>query len=201
MGLPFFAPLFDPRSRIAIGGPASDGEPFGSALSRALRPPYFPLPLRKSPAQLRLRTLTRRAFDVGDVRVVPHPLNHPGGALGWRFYFPDGSSLVYVSDAEPSTVEEARGLIRWMEGADALIHDAQFGPKSYAHHRGWGHSPYTYPIFLAEEARVQRLFLFHFNPDDDDAQLARVLKDARRMVKGPGGLRIDLAREGMAVQL
>lgn len=199
IGLPFFTPLYRRQNRFVISGPAAGRAGFGRALSRAMRPPYFPVPFSTIPAGIRLETVRARPFRVGAVRVDPFPLHHPGGALGWRFFFPDGRSLVHVTDNEPGSERHFRRLVRWMRGADALIHDAQYTPRNYARHRGWGHSPFTYPVHLAEAAGIGRLFLFHFDPKDEDGQLARVRTEVRaaaRRLRQP--VRVEMAREGMS---
>ena len=202
MGLPFFTPLYERRNRFVIAGPRAGGMPFGQALSRAMRPPYFPVPFSAIPAGLKFRTLGERPFKIGDIHVEPMAVNHPGGALGWRFFFPNGRSLVHVTDNEPAGDRQARALVRWMYGADVLIHDAQYNPRSYRSHKGWGHSPFTYPLMLAEEACVKRLYLFHFDPQDDDVHLARVQAKVREMAAGRAQpVRVTLAREGLAFAL
>lgn len=202
MGLPFFTPLYSGRNRFVVAGPGSGGMSFGRALSRAMRPPYFPVPFSAIPAGLSFRTLSEKPFFIGDVRVEPMAVNHPGGALGWRFDFPDGASLVHVTDNEPDSLRRRRALVDWMRGADVLIHDAQYDPRSYKRHVGWGHSPYTFPIELAAEAGVRRLFLFHFDPQDDDARLTKVLSTSRRFAR-ERSMKVDvaMAREGFSFTL
>lgn len=202
MGLPFFAPLYVRRNRFVIAGPSAGLQGFGRALSHAMRPPYFPVPFSMIPAGIRFKTIGLRPFRIGGVRALPLALHHPGGSLGWRFFFPDGRSLVHVTDNEPGSKRHVRKLLRWMRGADVLIHDAQYTPADYARHRGWGHSPFTFPIRLASEAGIARLFLFHFDPQDEDAQLARVRKKAVAMARAlPHPVHVEMAQEGTSFTL
>lgn len=199
-GLPFFRPLYNSKNRFIIAGPHAGKEGFGAALSKIIRPPYFPIPLTAIPAQISLKTVSSAKFRIGDVFVLPHAVNHPGGAVGWRFFFPNGKSLVHITDNEPGSVSGERKLIKWMCGADILIHDAQYSPKSYSRHKGWGHSPYTYPILLAAKAGIKKVILFHFDPEDDDAYLSRVEGTAKKFAKEIGVV-CELAREGAREQL
>lgn len=202
IGLPFFAPLYDRRNRFVVGGPKAGGESFKTGISRIMRPPYFPVPLAKLPARLAFRTYRERSFHIGDVQVIPSGVNHPGGALGWRFLFPGGASLVHITDNEPASPRDEEKLIAWMRGADALIHDAQYTPAGYLAHRGWGHSPWVYPIELAARAGIQRLWLFHFDPSDGDRQLALSLTKARAFAKlHAPGVCVEMAREGVSFSL
>ncbi len=202
IGLPFFKPLYMKRNRFVIAGPGAKEMTFGAALKRAMAPPYFPVPFSAIPSDLTTKTLTERAFRVGDIRVKPHAVHHPGGSLGWRFTLPDGRRLVHVTDNEPDSKQEVRRLTRWMEGADVLIHDAQYTPEGYGRHEGWGHSPFTYPLTLALEAGIPHLYFFHFDPEDDDRHLREILGRARAWVRArKGRLRVDLAREGLRINL
>lgn len=201
-GLPFFEPLHERRNCFVICGPRAGRMGFGEALSRSVGPPYFPVPISKIPARVVLRTVGERAFAIGDTRVIPIMLNHPGGTLGWRFEFPGGRVLVHIADNEPGTAAQDTRLVEWMRGADVLIHDAQYTPREYAAHRGWGHSPYSYPVWLAREAKIKRLFLYHFDPAADDRCVAHMLRHARMLAQQGGGrLKVDAAREGASFQL
>lgn len=202
IGLPFFKPLFSKNNHFVIGGPMAGNETFGEAISKAMRPPYFPIPFSAIPSSIEFKTYSGDTFKIGDVGVKPILVNHPGGALGWRFFFPNGKSLVHITDNEPSNATDDVRLIEWMKNADVLIHDAQYTPDNYAKHKGWGHSPYTYPMELAEKANVKKLFLFHFDPGDEDKHLKHILKEAKKFAKSSGKkVKIDLAREGVSIKL
>lgn len=202
IGLPFFKPLYEKGNRFVIAGPRADTMGFGKALSLAMRPPYFPIPFSVIPAGIRLKTLSERTFRIGRIMVKPLVMNHPGGALGWRFFFPGGRSVVHITDNEPATKHKEARLVDWMRGADVLIHDAQYDPRGYKRHLGWGHSPFTYPLELAEKAGIKRIFLFHFDPEDEDRHLDRVLRQARRLAHASmPRVRVGLTREGLTITL
>lgn len=202
IGLPFFRPLYFAKNLFTIAGPLADGDNFGAALSRAMKPPYFPIPVSDIPSVVTLRTIAEKAFLIGRVRIKPKMIKHPGGAFGWRFTFPNGRSLVHITDAEPDSQEKIEKLVRWMRGADILIHDAQFGPESYKKHIGWGHSPWTYPIELAGRAGIKKVALFHFDPGDSDKYLDDVSKEAKSFALSVRrGLECCLAHEGLVFNL
>lgn len=202
IGLPFFKPLYEKKNRFVICGPRGGGLKFGKALARTMRPPYFPITLSDISAGISTKTISDREFVVGRIRVSPFHVNHPGGALGWRFFFPNGKSLVHITDNEPDTKRGAQKLIAWMKGADVLIHDAQYSSKNYKRHKGWGHSPVSYPITLAARAGVGRLFLFHFDPEADDRHVKASLAYAKKFaLKKKFDVRCSIAREGLAFEL
>jgi ribonuclease BN (tRNA processing enzyme) len=109
-----------------------------------------------------------------DGGVVTHfPLEHPGGALGYRIDWP-GRSLAYVTD---TTATADAGYLQHIRGVDVLIHECYFTDEC----RDWaaqtGHSCATPVVELARAAEVGRLLLVHINPlvtDDGLYQLDRM---------------------------
>ncbi len=199
LGLPFFRPFFEKKNRFVIAGPSVMGRSFGKLLRDVIRPPYMPITLADLGARISYRTVGKRAFKIGAVRVLPMPANHPDGALGWRFDFPNGRSVVVMTDNEPLDAARDVALIEYIAGADALIHDAQYSPAEYGKKRGWGHSPFPYPVGLACAARMRRVYLTHFDPESSDAELMKARSAARRMIARRGSpVRCELAREGLS---
>lgn len=202
IGLPFFRPLYSAKNSFVLAGPKNGGEEFRAALARCVSPPYFPLPIRAAPAKLTYRTVDAKPFTVDDVRVLPFHLRHPGGALGWRLEFPHGKAIVHVSDNEPGERAWQKKMVKWLTGADLLVHDAQYTPTEYRQKHGWGHSPYTFPLKLAALAGIKRVILFHHDPDHDDQRLRSFLAEARRYVKQQKWkLTCELAMEGQSLTI
>ena len=103
-----------------------------------------------------------------DGGVVTHfPLQHPGGALGYRLDWP-GRSLAYVTD---TTAKADADYLPHIRGVDVLIHECYFTDE----HRDWaaqtGHSCATAVVELARAADVGRLLLVHINPLVTDDRL------------------------------
>lgn len=202
IGLPFFKPLYSVKNSFEIIGPGLEGMSFRNALSRAMRPPYFPVPFSDVPASLKFRTIHEKNSKIRGILVNTFKVNHPGGAFGYRFHFSGGRSLVHITDNEPSNGANMAELVEMIRGADVMIHDAQYTPQNYLDKKGWGHSPFTYPIELAERAGIRRLYLFHFDPEDDDGHLRAVLGEVNRWIKSKGmKVRCGLSREGSSFEL
>jgi ribonuclease Z len=94
------------------------------------------------------------------------PLDHPGGALGFRLDWP-GHSMAYVTDTTASGDAPYREAIR---GVDLLVHECYF-PDSMAEMATLtGHSVTSAVASLARDAQVGRLVLVHVSPlaDGDD---------------------------------
>ena len=69
----------------------------------------------------------------------------------------------------------------------------------------WGHSSNVLGVELAQRAGARRLALFHHEPANDDAAIARVLADARRYEElsrdGCAALEVVSAYDGLEIAL
>jgi ribonuclease BN (tRNA processing enzyme) len=71
------------------------------------------------------------------------------------------------------------GALELAGDADLLIHDAQYTAKEFAHKSTWGHCTIEFAVWLAAEANVKRLALFHHDPTRCDEALDHLLGKAR----------------------
>ncbi len=74
-----------------------------------------------------------------------------------------------------------------------MIHYAQYHAADYPAKAGWGHSTVEYAVDVARVARVQRLVMFHHDPDRDDAGVDALVRAARRRA---GDVEVTAAAEG-----
>ncbi len=104
-----------------------------------------------------------------------HPLN---GAAVYRIEYA-GRRLVFATDVEwRERCDPA--FLAFVEGADVLIHDAQYAPDEYRETRqGFGHSSTDMATEAANLAHVGKLVLFHHEPTHDDAKLDALQEEAR----------------------
>ena len=90
----------------------------------------------------------------------------------------------------------------FIRGADVLILDSQYDSQEYQQHVGWGHGCVDYAVSLAMRSEVKKLFLFHHDPDHDDAKLDEMLAHARQIViQQKSTLLVEAATEGRVVEL
>jgi phosphoribosyl 1,2-cyclic phosphodiesterase len=218
-GLPYFAPIYKPATRVRILG--YEGARLGLAgiLSAQMESPYFPIALAKLPSTVVIEELRDLEFHVGLVRAQARCASHPGLCMGYRLFTP-GGSVAFFPDNETGfahwTAPPHRGcasaggdqssyeekLIEFLRDVDVLIMDAQYTVEEYQAHIGWGHGCVDDVVALALKARVKRLFLFHHDPDHDDCQVGQLVAHARRIVAAQGGaLIVEAAREGLTVEL
>jgi len=167
-----------------------------------MSPPYFPVDIGKLPSQRRFHTVTGEQFITWDhgsgskpeiawnqeqtkdaelcVAIQftdSHPLN---GAILYRIEYA-GRRLVYATDVEWSEQRYDPDFLAFAQGADLLVHDAQYTAEDYQKaKRGFGHSTIEMATGVACEARVRELILFHHEPTYDDAKLDAMEAEARR---------------------
>jgi phosphoribosyl 1,2-cyclic phosphodiesterase len=169
----------------------------------------FPVPFDALAAKISFAEIAEEERKGNGYVVKAFGVCHPGGALGYRFSSSDGTgtSFVYISDNELREVETygsrpgwQNELVRFIEGAQTLIHDATYTNDEYARHRGWGHSTYEDAIDLAVRSGVRQLVLFHHKPERTDEDLDQYLAECRRLVAERGApLTVVAAAEGMTL--
>nr|WP_198411786.1 MBL fold metallo-hydrolase [Microvirga flavescens] len=195
-GLPFFKPVVLDKERVIRTYCGHlDGETAKEALDRLFSPPLFPVRLEQLPARLE-----HQGFKAGETltfadgaSVRTHPLNHPGGATGYRFDHA-GRSICYISDIEHSDPWPDPALAAFVHGADLVIYDGMFSEAEYSHCVGWGHSTWEKGVELARAADVKNLAIFHLYPGHDDEYLRATEKELQAVM--PSAF---LAREGQSV--
>lgn len=220
-GLPFFRPIYKPQCRLRILGYEGARKGLVNILSSQMESPYFPVLFDELPGNIQIEELKNLEFMVGPVRVQARFANHPGICVGYRIFTHDGS-VAFFPDNEPHTrlhkplpnqtadsqaahehaLAQEEKMVEFIRGVDALILDSQFDAEEYKSHVGWGHGCVDYAVTLALKAGVKKLFLFHHDPDHDDAKIESMIAQARQLVtEQKASLQVDAAREGMVVEL
>lgn len=149
------------------------------------QPPLFPIPIQAIAGDLRhvgFRAGDTLSFEDGTT-VRTCPLNHPGGATGYRFDHA-GHSLCYLSDMEHTADGPTAQLLSFVRDADLVVYDGMFTEIEYDQHRGWGHSTWTAGVRLCREAGARALGLFHHHPRRTDAELDEIERQLRAELPG-----------------
>lgn len=202
VGLGFFAPLFRQGLVITIAAPPSS-TPLLDRLGRYLSPPLFPVRLREVACDLRLEDTKDGRVAYGEFIVSAAAIIHPDNAVGYRIES-RGQTMAYLPDHEPALSPAFPTLPAWTsgaaiaEGADLLVHDAQYAPEEYADHIGWGHSSVLQAAAFADLAGARALALFHHDPAHDDGTIDRLAAEARA---ASDRLQVFAARQGASVRL
>src|SRR5215467_10875973 len=183
-GIPFFAPLFVPGNQWDIYGPKGLDKSLRETLAGQMQYTYFPITPDQFGATIHYHDLVEGTFDIDDVKVTTQYLNHPALTLGYRLEA-DGATVVYCCDHEPFSRAVADGHgdfsgrdqrhADFIEGADLLIHDAQYTAAEYPSKSGWGHSSSEFVVRLARHAKAKRVVLTHHDPLRSDDALDRIV--------------------------
>ena len=227
MGFPFFTPIYIKSSKINVYGPVTyEEDTLDKIIGDQLRYRYFPVRQEELAATIRYHQLRETSFFLGEgVFVTTKYLNHPILCLGYRFEY-KGKVLCTAYDTEPfrnvfptdpshpefdplaaeegerAVKEETEKFIRFIQGADLLIHDTQYTLEEYkASKVGWGHSTFEHAINSAHKAGVKKLLLFHHDPLRTDEQLDALAEKYRSAIRGRTHVQIEVAREGLALEL
>jgi ribonuclease BN (tRNA processing enzyme) len=79
-----------------------------------------------------------------------------------------------------------QAYLEFSQGADLLIHDAEFNEEEYKQTRGWGHSVYKDALNLALDAGVKKLGLFHHNQERIDDEIDAIVNDCHEIINKSG---------------
>lgn len=224
-GLPFFVPAFIPDWKINFFGPGANPKIIEEHVSAQMKAPYFPVGTETWLAKTNYLSPKSDSFQYGPIKINYSNVHHPGITYGYKIQVND-KTIIYASDNECMFIEksikkrsdefneEEHDFFREMvqeehqlelnlfKDADILIHDAQYTSEDYNKKRGWGHSCYIDTINTAIHANVKELYLFHHDPNYDDATMETILKHSNKIIKEKGSsLVCHLAKEGTIINL
>jgi len=226
LGLPFFAPIHNPGTRLKIYGPVTcEEDPLENVIGGQLSYRYFPVRQHELGARIEYIDLKEGKYDLGQgVTLITKYLNHPLLALGYRLEYGDKAVCtaydtepfynvfctdpsdpsydeVLASEGDRAARDENRRMEEFFKDADLLIHDGQYTQAEYANgKRGWGHSPIEHVMAAAGRANAKRLAICHHDPLRTDSQL----DELAHLFCNPGTAGdkvIFFAREGQEVKI
>lgn len=219
---PFFAPAYHPLARLHLVGPELFAQNVEAVLARNQVPPLFPVTLQDMAAIKNIHTVQDRDTLLLRNGVAPRKIAdrsqgllpedailirvlrsyaHPGGVLCYRIEY-GGHAVVYATDTE-GYIGTDRRLVAFAQGADLLIHDAQYSEEHYYGQRpgvpstqGYGHSTARMACEVAAAAGVGQLVLFHHDPGYDDETLRRNEREAQSWFS-----QVVVARKGQEIEV
>ena len=174
--------------------PASGVE---DAVRRMMSHPLFPIEIDVFKSKVEFRDF--RAGDTFNPRpgitMRTAPLNHPGGATGYRIDHA-GRSVAYITDTAFGNGPVDQAILSLAKGASLVIIDSTYTDEELPSHIGWGHSSWQQCVRLANAAGAEKLCLFHHDPDHDDTTM-----DAIAAAAGAARPGTIVASEGLCIEL
>jgi ribonuclease BN (tRNA processing enzyme) len=160
---------------------------------------FFPVQLEHMGATFRFVQVQKtteqfKSFNEVATMITAQKLNHPGGSYGFRIER-NGKVLVICTDLEHGDQIDPL-VVKLAQGADLLVHDAQYTAEELPLRKGWGHSSYDQAMQVAEMSGAKRLALTHHDPEHDDEFLLRLERLCQERFK-----ECLVAREGMELEL
>lgn len=201
-GLPFFTPVLQPGARFDVyGPPQADEGGLAEAFGEFMRPPFFPVTTKELLGDIRFHDVWDDDLELDGAKVLVRPVPHVGLTNGYRIEM-GGATVAYLSDHQmpadgSHTVSDA--VLALCDGADLLIHDAQYTAAEFPAKSTWGHCTSDFAVHVAKEAGVRRLALFHHDPTHHDDAVDAILAHARKLAKGTGVDEVMAAHEGLVV--
>ncbi len=218
-GLPFFLPAYLPNVKMHIFGPDGATESLKKVLENNQSFETFPVSLQDMASSKTIQSVRETqviVWDKEEVHVVESSSSineeavvirihrsyaHPGGVLVYRIHW-RGRSIVYATDTEGYAGMDRR-LVKFAQGADLLIHDAQYREEHYwgqlagfPSTQGYGHSTAGMACEVAAAARVGQLILFHHDPAYSDEVVAGMEVEAKKKFG-----RVQAAYEGLEIAI
>jgi phosphoribosyl 1,2-cyclic phosphodiesterase/CheY-like chemotaxis protein len=203
--LPFFAPFYIPGNRIRLYGPAQGKSTLRNLIDAQMNGVFFPITVEEFRADVEFHDVAEGEHRFDGVRIISKRLRHPGHCLAYKVEHA-GRTVAYVTDNELGDLAEddpyIQEMVEYLKGVDVLIHDTTYFDDEYPSKVNWGHSSIGQVVRLAHAADVDRLYLFHHDPEHADQDIDRKLQVARALVTELGS-RVDcvIAIEGETYEL
>ena len=201
-GLPFFVPVLQPGARFDVYGPPQDHEGgLAGAFGEFMRPPYFPVTTKDLLGDIRFHDVWDADLELDGAKVLVRPVPHVGLTSGYRVEM-GGATVAYVPDHQmpaDGSLAVSDAVLDLCDGADLLIHDAQYTVAEFPAKATWGHCTVDYAVHVAREAGARRLALFHHDPTHHDEAVDSILAHAQRLARGSGVEEVIAAHEGLVV--
>lgn len=225
-GLPFFGPLYANKENGVLnkwhfyGG--TDWQKTAEICLRGqMDPPTFPVSWR----EIEKITHEIKCFDMYDmmrfsilngtddtVKVFFRKLDHPQETYGIRMEFPNGKVVAYTTDNEPrNPANSDPRLLDLVYRANLWVTDCQYTRDIYngkvggVCRHGWGHS---YPEAVARtavEASVEKVILFHHDPNSSDEAIDGIEEKTKQLIReyseGAPCIGVQAAWEGLEINI
>lgn len=186
VGLPFFAPSYNPQNTIRFwAGHLLPERSLEGACRHLMSDPLFPVPPDVFQAKVSFIDFDENSTIslTPEITVKTAPLDHPGRATGYRIEFA-GKSIAVVTDTAHVPGDPNSNALKLMHDADIVIYDAMFTEEEFKDRPDWGHSTWEEGIKLANMAGSKQLVLFHHDPSRTDEEMDKIVSEASKRRPG-----------------
>ncbi len=179
MGLPFFLPLYNPKSTINIYHVHKTAPKYVKILFNGAN-----FPLKWEQLESRINFVQVDLYEkkyFSDVTVTPFALDHPGGCFGWRFDTDQDSFVVGVDSEYKRITPEALGRdYPFYQNLDMILFDAQYEMQEFTNKFDYGHCTPTIGADFAVREGIKNLLLTHHDPWSSEQKLEKMLGDTKK---------------------
>ncbi len=177
-GFPFFDAIYDPESKIDIYYPV---EGFEKKFQEQMKEPFFPIDFSALKNISFRQIKNQEEFKIGSVTVSSCKMSHPGGSFAYSLSEGGKKKFIYATDIELylDAANYQNSVETFFSGAKAAAIDSQYTMREAIEKIRWGHSPFSYAVDFAAQMSIEKIFLFHHEPEHSDEELDAILRSAR----------------------
>jgi phosphoribosyl 1,2-cyclic phosphodiesterase len=177
LGIPFFAPLYNPGCRLNIwAGKLTGATDTRNVIDRLMIEPFFPVSIETFRADIRYRDIRdNEVIDLGDgITVHTIPLDHPGRATGYRIEF-GGRSFALITDTSHTPGKLNQALAEFLRDVDAFAYDCSYVDAEFDQYPGFGHSTWEEAVRLRKASGARMALGLHHMPFKNDAAVDEIV--------------------------
>ena len=179
VGMLTFAPLFDKSFEFNIYG-FNKFTKIENLQNKLLDSAVWPVSMDMLSAEVNFIELSKNSMKISDNIIIDYIHHtHPNGATSYKINISD-FSILYTTDCEHTDNILNQEVVEIAKSVNILIHDSHFTREDLPKHKGWGHSSWENAVELAKVANVNKLILFHFNPEYSDETVSRIEQKAKK---------------------
>lgn len=201
-GFPFFTPIYVPGNTVEIYGPKEAGTSMHARFADMMKHEFFPVDLKEVGAKLVFHDMAdqSKSVPIGESGMMLDwvATDHPCASAAFKVRTKGGRSIAYLSDNEflkgylglpqdvplkPDLLEPYARILRFVEGVDLLIAEAQYTDEEYAGRIGWGHSSMSSLCLLCKLAGIRKWVVIHHDPLHDDDFLDNKLVHTKQILR------------------
>ncbi len=179
LGLPISRVLYEKNRSVKIYAVKREIGGAREQLEMLMRPPLWSVTADAFTADVEFEEVSGD-IELEDVKIEIMEGNHPGGCTAYKINY-GGKCLVYATDYE-ITDESKQKLIDFAKDCSLLICDGQYTENEIETRRGFGHSTASTSAKLALEANVEKLCIFHHDPNRTDEELLLSEKQLKKIM-------------------